>query len=84
MKFDLRKVKNGLIIKSWYDSEETEGPEELVHQERYEDDDEVEAFADFLSTINDHYGPSTSRYSPKRIYIRVAPGDKHEDFKGLD
>jgi hypothetical protein len=27
--------------------------------------------------ISEHYGPSTSRYSAKRITVTVAPGDKH-------
>ena len=29
--------------------------------------------------MNDEFGPSTSRYSPKRIYIQVEPGDKYGD-----
>ena len=41
------------------------------------DDGEVEAFADFLRCVLDHYGPTTSRYSPKRITpVIVSPGDK--------
>lgn len=31
-----------------------------------------------LRHLLDHYGPSTSRYSPKRIYVLVEPGDKYE------
>jgi len=47
-----------------------------VHQQ--DEDDDVEAFAAFLYYLVENFGPSPSRYSPKRIYIRVEPGDKHE------
>ncbi|MCK5376569.1 MAG: hypothetical protein KAJ97_05775, partial [Acidobacteria bacterium] len=49
---------------------------EVVWQEKHED--EVECFADFLRTLDYEFGPSTSRYSPKRIVVRVEPGDKYE------
>lgn len=49
---------------------------EIVYQEQK--DAEIEAFADFLRTIVDHYGPQTSRYSAKRIFVRIEPGDKYE------
>lgn len=79
MNFNLRRAKNGLILKitDFVDDEK----EEVVFQEKYNEEDDVECFADFLRVLNEYYGPSTGRYSPKRIYIRVAPGDKHEDFK---
>jgi hypothetical protein len=38
---------------------------------------EIDAFVDFLSIIIDNYGPSSSRYSPKRIRLSVEPGDKY-------
>lgn len=53
---------------------EGEEPEKIVYQES--DGNGIEVFADFLIYINDHYGPSTSRYSPKRIHITIEPGDK--------
>lgn len=77
MKFDVRRVKNGLILEVKGESSEVE--EEIVFQENY--DDEVEGFANFLRYLNEEYGPSTNRYSPKRIYIRVEPGDKFMDGK---
>lgn len=79
MEFKMRSAKNGWILK------DDEG-NELVHADpvdTYGDHDEVEAFADFLYTIAEHYGPSTSRYSPKRIYIRIEPGDKYEPPGGV-
>jgi hypothetical protein len=42
-------------------------------------DGEIEAFADFLRLLDEHYGPS-----PKRIYISVEPGDKHGDSFSMD
>lgn len=39
---------------------------------------EVEGFAGLLRFLSEEYGPSTSRYSPERIYISVAPGDKFD------
>lgn len=44
------------------------------------DDNEVDAFATFLRIILNNYGPSSSRYDDKRIYVIVAPGDKNDAF----
>jgi hypothetical protein len=73
MKFEIRSVQNGVVLKVDHGSDDGES-EEIVYQET--DDNEIEAFADFLHFLNDHYGPSTSRYSPKRIRIAIEPGDK--------
>ncbi|NQW99223.1 hypothetical protein HQ447_01095 [bacterium] len=73
MKFEIRSVKNGIVLNvdhGLFDGE----PEEIVYQEC--DGIEIEAFADFLNFLNDPYGPSTSRYSPKCIRIIVEAGDK--------
>jgi hypothetical protein len=75
MKFEIRSVRNGAVLRVEPDYPDAES-EEVVYQES--DTDEIEAFADFLRYLVDHYGPTTSRYSPKRIYIRVEPGDKIE------
>ncbi|MEK7676476.1 MAG: hypothetical protein AAB676_11660 [Verrucomicrobiota bacterium] len=75
MKIEIRNVANGLVLRIEPEQPGDEA-QEIVYQAR--DDDEVEAFADFLRYLLDHYGPHTSRYSPKRIYIRVEPGDKFE------
>jgi hypothetical protein len=74
MKFEIRRVRNGAVLRVEAESAEEGG--EIVYQET--DSDEIEAFADFLRHLLDHYGPTTSRYSPKRIRILVEPGDKHE------
>ena len=75
MKFEIRRVQNGVVLRVEPDGPDAEA-EEIVYQET--ETDELEAFADFLRHLVDHYGPHTSRYSPKRIYIRVEPGDKFE------
>ncbi len=77
MKFEIRPARNGLIVRATTNLDD--GSEEVVFQET--EDDEIEAFASFLRYLVDHYGPSTSRYSPKRIHVVVAPGDKHEPFE---
>ena len=79
MLFEIRRVKNGCVLKVKNSSEESVEREEIVYQEKYDDD--IECFADFLCYLNDEYGPATSRYSEKRIYISVAPGDKFEDAR---
>jgi hypothetical protein len=81
MRFEIRRAANGWILRANRPSLGSENDAEIVCQEDY--DDEIECFADFLRTLNEEFGPSTSRYSPKRIYVRVEPGDKCEDGKGL-
>lgn len=75
MKFEIRRAQNGVVLRVEPDYPDAD-PEEVVYQER--EDDEIEAFAHFLRYLVDHYGPNTSRYSPKRIHVRVEPGDKFE------
>jgi hypothetical protein len=77
MKFEIRRTKNGAILRVEHDNPEGE-TEEICYQETEHAD--IEAFADFLRFLDEHYGPTTGRYSPKRIYIVVKPGDKHPDF----
>ena len=78
MKFEIRHAQNGAILRVEHDYPEGE-TEEICYQET--EGGEIEAFADFLCYLNENYGPSQSRYSPKRIYISVQPGDKHPDYK---
>jgi len=75
MKFEIRRVQNGAVLRVEADYPDAE-TEEIVYQEM--EADEIEAFAEFLRCLVEHYGPQTSRYSPKRIYISVEPGDKYE------
>lgn len=77
MKFEIHSTKNGAVLRVEHDYPEGE-TEEFCYQET--EDGEFESFANFLRLLNENYGPSTSRHSPKRIYIVVKPGDKHPDF----
>lgn len=43
---------------------------------------EVQAGADLLRDLTEHLGLAGSRHDEKRIYVTVAPGDKHDDFTG--
>lgn len=38
---------------------------------------EIDSFVEFLYLLMDNHGPQMSRYSPRRIYITVEPGDKY-------
>lgn len=71
--YKINKVKNGYTITRQYDNEE-----EYEVVVGLDSDDEVDGFAEFLNTINNEFGPSTSRYSSKRIRVIVLPGDKFE------
>lgn len=76
MIFEIRRAKNGCILKVIRTEESSGESKEIVYQEKF--DNEVECFADFLIYLNEEYGPSTGRHSEKRIYISVEPGDKFE------
>jgi hypothetical protein len=76
MIFEIKKSKTEAILKVNSGTQNDE-IEEIVYQENY--DDKIECFADFLRYQEEHYGPSPSRYSGKRIYVEVRPGDKFED-----
>lgn len=73
MKFEIRKTMNGTVLRVEADDEGA--VDEVVYQER--EDHEIEAFADFLREVLEHFGPVTSRYSKKRIFVVVRPGDKY-------
>lgn len=79
MKIEIRNVANGVVLRIEPQQPGDEA-EEIVYQER--DDDEVEAFADCLRFVLEQYGPSTSRYSAKRIRVVVEPGDRYETPAG--
>ncbi len=70
-KFTMKSALNGYILSS------DDG--EILYQTTDDDKDEIERFCEFLYAVKEHYGPSTSRYSPKRIYINIEPGDKYEE-----
>lgn len=71
MKYTIRHAENGWICEASTD-------EDTFEVVGVESEDEVEAFRDFLRSILNNYGPSSSRYSEKRIRIITLPGDKWE------
>ena len=83
MRFELRHAANGVVLRIEYDIGDQAEAEELVYQEAEDESNDVKAFADLLRKFNEHWGPSTSRYAPQRIYISVEPGDKHDDERSL-
>lgn len=85
MKFEIKRAKNGYFVTvTDLDVTDPSAQEVFVFQEKYDEGEEVEAFAELLREMLDSYGPSTSRYSPKRIYICIEPGDKYEDLNKID
>ena len=74
MRFEIKYAKNGLIVSC--DSEE----HPMVFQELSDELEDVEAWACFLRELTNMYGPDAcrSRYSAKRVYVEVRPGDKYE------
>jgi hypothetical protein len=78
MFFEIKHVNNGVLLTASYLHIENADHDEFVYQAI--EDGEHEAFVEFLRLICDTYGPSDSRYDDKRIYIVLAPGDKHEKW----
>lgn len=72
MKCELKLVNNGWVLEYEIDGEtQTYVMEKGV--------DEVIAFRNFLQVVDEQLGPTTSRYSPKRIALLIVPGDKSEN-----
>jgi len=81
MKIEIRHVRNGAVLR--IEPEQTgDEAEEFVYQES--ESAGIDAFVDFLQLLLDHYGPTASRYSPKRIHIIIGPGDKYEPSSNQD
>lgn len=77
----IRMVTNGWILEDHDDAEMTRY-HVFEHAEEWRDGEkaEVEAFVRLLWTLNDLYGPTTSRYSKHRVSIRIVKGDKCDDY----
>jgi hypothetical protein len=79
MKFEIRRAKNGWIVENI----DPEDPSEVVG---VEEDDEHEAFANFLREVSYHFGPTDSKYSSKRLRVVILPGTDYcgtldEDYR---
>lgn len=69
--FGIKYAKNGLILT---------GPDgDIVFANAVDGKTEVELFVEFLQTINECYGPTTSRYSKQRVHVNIVEGDKYND-----
>ena len=68
MKFEMTNALNGWVLKC----EDSDSETMIVGAET---EDEIECFRDFLTAIDENYGPTTSKYSPKRIRILCLPGN---------
>lgn len=69
----LKRARNGWIVHC-----ESEDGEPSVKEEIDEENNQ-EAFADFLRIINERFGPTDGKYSYKRIRIVCVPG---RDYSG--
>ncbi len=89
MKVTITKVENGYILTAYHSGEP---PVRYVFEEleygkygresmTYEEGADVENFAHLLQTLDSLIGPTTSRYSAKRVYVRIEAGDKFEEGK---
>lgn len=73
----IKNAINGFILEYKTDDEVNQT---YVYGGGDTEEEEVEACAAMLRQILSDFGPMTSRYSKNRIYITIAPGDKHESF----
>lgn len=76
----INQVSNGWILTTEDVSlQADETPQTVVFQYKEDDEsDEVETFRNLLLEVIEVIGPQTSRYSKKKIYIEIKPGDKVE------
>lgn len=72
----IERAENGFILIVANDEEDTE---KYVFD--VEASGEHEAIVNMLYTITSHLGHYGSKHDAKRIYIKVAPGENHSDFK---
>lgn len=79
MIFEFIPAMNGCILRVQEDDDD-ETESYITYQSSDDDEDgSIERFQDFLYQIkNQVLGPNDSRYSKKRIIIKVEPGDKFE------
>lgn len=78
LRLEVYRIENGTLIRVTRDDDETEYT--FVVQEFEEELQALEAWRQCFAFILDEFGPSKGRYSNARLYLTVAPGDKHEAF----
>jgi len=74
---------NGVIVWVWRDGdEEGEEPSEAWILQGVDDERlSCELWRDVFTVMWEEYGPPTGRNSGSRLYLTVAAGDKHPQFK---
>lgn len=80
---EITLVENGFILTEYIDDGKDSYPKEKVRQVfEILDQEETQVFAAqrLLQTIVDKLGLTGSRYDKHRLYIKLEPGDKYEDF----
>lgn len=78
MQITIQRARNGYIVH--HESDDDETMVQTIIEERDEDTDGIECFCDLLRVIDVLMGPTTSRYSEKRIRIVTVPGDKNDSY----
>ncbi len=69
--------KNGEIVTV----EQVDEEFQYVYQTRDDDREDLEAWADLLRILTEQHGPpDQGRHAAHRLYIQVAPGDKHSGY----
>jgi hypothetical protein len=60
-----------------------DGGERVEYVVQASDDERraVEAWREALQTIYEQHGPGSGRYAAARLWLTVAPGDKHVGFE---
>lgn len=75
-KIELYKVDNGYVLKGFNNEENENGEYTLVAAEDDNLEDKwPESVQSFLYSILKRIGPSGSRYSAKRVFVQVVPGE---------
>lgn len=70
-------IGNGVVVTVQQGAETFQ----YVYQERDDDRDDKEAWADLLRVLTEQHGPpDQGRYAQHRIMVRVEPGDKYSEY----
>lgn len=77
MKVVITTAQDGYIIHSYDEQDPADKTINVVEQREKGD---AETLHDVLHVVLNHLGGTGSRYDDKRVYVIIAPGDKHKDF----
>ena len=83
--FRVDRVENGFVVE--FDEQDTDYSyvtRRFVREEPESKFSDEVAMKNLLYSILERFGPLGSKHSERRIYIQLAPGTDHPDYKGLD